>query len=132
MLAAYLLSNVMSFLVNQGMMRLGRRVANQMRRDVFEKLMVLPVSYFDRNQAGDIISRVSYDIDVVTTCLSADLVQILTSLVTVVGSFAMMVWISPPMVLGMCITIPMAIAFTRFMGKRTRPCIPGAAPPTAR
>lgn len=121
MLAAYLLSNVMSFLVNQGMMRLGRRVANQMRRDVFEKLMVLPVSYFDRNQAGDIISRVSYDIDVVTTCLSADLVQILTSLVTVVGSFAMMVWISPPMVLGMCITIPMAVAFTRFMGKRTRP-----------
>ena len=121
MLAAYLLSNVMSFLVNQGMMRLGRRVANQMRRDVFEKLMAMPVSYFDRNQAGDIISRVSYDIDVVTTCLSADLVQILTSLVTVVGSFAMMVWISPPMVLGMCITIPMAIAFTRFMGKRTRP-----------
>ena len=121
MLAAYLLSNVMSFLVNQGMMRLGRRVANQMRRDVFEKLMAMPVSYFDRNQAGDIISRVSYDIDVVTTCLSADLVQILTSLVTVVGSFAMMVWISPPMVLGMCITIPMAVAFTRFMGKRTRP-----------
>lgn len=121
MLAAYLLSNIMSFLVNQGMMRLGRRVANQMRRDVFEKLMAMPVSYFDRNQAGDIISRVSYDIDVVTTCLSADLVQILTSLVTVVGSFAMMVWISPPMVLGMCITIPMAVAFTRFMGKRTRP-----------
>ncbi|HIS94880.1 MAG TPA: ABC transporter ATP-binding protein, partial [Candidatus Ventricola gallistercoris] len=67
MLAAYLISNIVSFAVNLGMMRLGRRVANRMRRDVFAKLMALPVRYFDRNQAGDIISRVSYDIDVVTT-----------------------------------------------------------------
>ncbi len=121
MLGAYLVGNLLSFLVNQGMMRLGRRVARQMRQDVFDKLMALPVSYFDRNQAGDIISRVSYDIDVVTTCLSADLIQILTSVVTVVGSFGMMCMISLPMVTGLCITIPMAIGFTRFMGKRTRP-----------
>lgn len=87
MLIAYVFSNLMSFLVNQAMMRIGRRIANKMRRDVFAKLMALPVSYFDRNQAGDIISRVSYDIDVVTTSISADLVQILTSVVTVVGSF---------------------------------------------
>ena len=121
MLGAYLVGNLLSFLVNQGMMRLGRRVARQMRQDVFDKLMALPVSYFDRNQAGDIISRVSYDIDVVTTCLSADLIQILTSVVTVVGSFGMMCMISLPMVTGLCLTIPMAIGFTRFMGKRTRP-----------
>ena len=121
MLGAYLVGNLLSFLVNQGMMRLGRRVARQMRQDVFDKLMALPVSYFDRNQAGDIISRVSYDIDVVTTCLSADLIQILTSVVTVVGSFGMMCAISLPMVTGLLITIPMAIGFTRFMGKRTRP-----------
>lgn len=121
MLAAYLFSNLMSFLVNQGMMRLGRRIANRMRKDVFNKLMALPVGYFDRNQAGDIISRVSYDIDVVTTSLSADLVQILTSVVTVAGSFLMMCTISLPMVSCLCITLPMAIAFTRYMGKRTRP-----------
>ena len=131
MLAAYLLSNLLSFLVNQAMMRLGRRVANQMRKDVFDKLMKLPVKYFDRNQAGDIISRVSYDIDVVTTCLSADLVQILTSAVTVAGSLFMMLWISPPMVVGLGLTIPMAVAFTRFMGKRTRPSTPSGRPPTA-
>ncbi|PWM20404.1 MAG: ABC transporter [Collinsella tanakaei] len=121
MLAAYLISNLMSFLVNQGMMRLGRRIANRMRKDVFNKLMALPVGYFDRNQAGDIISRVSYDIDVVTTSLSADLVQVLTSVVTVAGSFLMMCAISLPMVSCLCITLPMAIAFTRYMGKRTRP-----------
>ena len=121
MLAAYLISNIMSFLVNQGMMLTGRRVANQMRRDVFNKLMVLPVSYFDRNQAGDIISRVSYDIDVVTTSLSSDLVQIMTSIVTVVGSFLMMCIISPPMTVILFVTVPLAVCFTRYMGKRTRP-----------
>ena len=120
MLAAYLLSNLMSFLVNLGMMRMGRKVANRMRRDVFAKLMAMPVRYFDRNQAGDIISRVSYDIDVVTTSLSADLIQVLTSVVTVAGSFLMMCLISPVMVLCLCVTMPLAILFTRYMGKRTR------------
>ena len=121
MLVAYLISNIVSFAVNLGMMRLGRRVANRMRRDVFAKLMALPVRYFDRNQAGDIISRVSYDIDVVTTSLSADLIQILTSFVTVAGSFVMMCLISPVMVLCLCITLPLSIVFTRYMSRRTRP-----------
>ena len=65
MLVCYVGGSVMSFLVSIGMMRVGRRVARNMRRDVFNKLMTLPVGYFDRNQAGDIISRVSYDVDVV-------------------------------------------------------------------
>ena len=121
MLAAYLLGNIMSFLATQGMMRMGRRVARKMRQDVFDKLMGLPVSYFDRNQAGDIISRVSYDIDVVTTSLSADLIQVLTSVVTVAGSFLMMCFISPPMVLCLCVTLPLAVFFTRYMGQKTRP-----------
>ena len=49
MLAAYIGSNIMNFLVNVGMMRVGRRVAQNMRRDVFAKLMTLPVGYFDKN-----------------------------------------------------------------------------------
>ena len=121
MLIAYAGSNVMNFLVNFGMMRVGRRVAQNMRRDVFDKLMKLPVGYFDRNQAGDIISRVSYDIDVVSTSLSSDVIQILTSTVTVAGSFAMMCIISPPLVLCMLFTIPASILFTRHMSKLTRP-----------
>lgn len=121
MLAAYLASNILSFLVNLGMMRVSRHVAQKMRKDVFDKLMDLPVSYFDRNQAGDIISRVSYDIDVVSTSLSTDVVSILTSIVTVVGSFAMMCYISLPLVTCMLITIPASILYTKYMGKRTRP-----------
>ena len=121
MLGCYVGGNLMGFLVNIGMMRVGRRVARNMRRDVFNKLMTLPVGYFDRHQAGDIISRVSYDIDVVCTSLSTDVIQIITALVTVVGSFVMMCAISLPLVLCMAATIPISIAFTRYMGKKTRP-----------
>ena len=121
MLACYGLGSVMSFLVSIGMMRVGRRVARNMRRDVFNKLMTLPVGYFDRNQAGDIISRVSYDVDVVCTSLSTDVIQIVTSTVTVAGSFAMMCAISVPLVLCMAATIPVSILFTRYMSRKTRP-----------
>ena len=121
MLIAYVSGNILSFFVNIGMMRVGRKVARNMRRDVFNKLMEMPVGYFDQHLAGDIISRVSYDIDVVCTSLSSDVVQILTSFVTVVGSFVMMCIISPPLVLCMVFTIPVSILFTRYMGKRTRP-----------
>ena len=121
MLLVYVGSNILSFLVNIGMMRVGRFVARNLRRDVFNKLMELPVGYFDKHLAGDIISRVSYDIDVVCTSLSSDIVQILTSLVTVIGSFVMMCMISLPLVLCMVFTIPVSILFTRYMGKRTRP-----------
>ncbi|MCR5796231.1 MAG: ABC transporter ATP-binding protein/permease [Solobacterium sp.] len=121
MLLVYVCSNVLSFLVSISMSRIGRRVGQNLRRDVFDKLMKLPVSYFDRNQAGDIISRVSYDIDVVSTSLSTDVIQILTSSITVAGSFIMMCMISIPLVLCMIFTIPVSVWFTRRMGRITRP-----------
>ncbi len=121
MLIVYIGSSLLNFTVNISMMRVGRRVARNMRRDVFNKLMTLPVGYFDRNQAGDIISRVSYDIDVVALSLSTDVIHILTSLVTVIGSFIMMCTISLPLVLCMIFTIPASILFTRSMSKKTRP-----------
>ncbi len=121
MLIAYVASGLLTFFVNIGMMRVSRRVAQKMRGDVFDKLMTLPVGFFDRNQAGDIISRVSYDVDVLGTSLSTDVVQIITSVVTVVGSFLMMCVISLPMVVCMLVTIPMAVLYTSRMGRRTRP-----------
>ena len=121
MLGAYLGSSILAIIVSLGMMRVSRRVAQKMRKDVFDKLMTLPVGYFDRNQAGDIISRVSYDIDVIATSLSTDVVQILTSVVTVVGSFVMMCVKSLPLALCMAVTIPASILYTRYMGRQTRP-----------
>jgi len=121
MLLFYISSSLLSYAISIIMMHVGRWMGRRMRADIFDKLMKLPVGYFDRNQAGDIISRVSYDVDVVTTSISTDLVQILTSVVTVVGSFIMMLTISPPMVLVTLVTIPMAVLRTNLMGKKTRP-----------
>lgn len=121
MLGFYVGSSLLSFFVAIGMMRVGRKVAQNMRRDVFNKLMSLPVSYFDRHQTGDIISRVSYDIDVATLSLSTDVIHIVTSTVTVVGSLVMMCSISLPLVLCMIFTIPLSVLFTRHMSKKTRP-----------
>lgn len=121
MLIIYVGSNLLTFIVSIRMSRIAKKIASNMRRDVFEKLMKLPVSYFDRNQAGDIISRVSYDIDVVSTSLSTDVIQILTSLITVVGSFVIMCTISMPLVLCMIFTIPASILFTKRMSRKTHP-----------
>ena len=121
MLIVYVVGNILNFIVNISMIRISRKIGYQIRQDIFAKLMKLPVRYFDQNQAGDIISRVSYDIDVVTTCIATDVVQVMTSIVTVAGSFIMMCAISPQLVLCMLITIPAAILFTRAMGKITRP-----------
>jgi len=121
MLIVYVLSVLLSFVVNLGMVRLSRRVAEKLRGDVFDKLMRLPVSYFDQHQTGDIISRISYDVDVISTSLGTDIVQIMTSAVTIVGSFLMMCSISLPLVSCMLITIPLSLFYTRRMAKKTRP-----------
>ena len=92
-----------------------------MRQQVFNRLTELPVGYFDTHQTGDIVSRISYDIDTVNASLSNDLVQIAASVITVVGSFLMMVLISPVLVLVFAVTIPMSILFTRYMTRKVRP-----------
>lgn len=121
MLIVYLVSSVMTILINILMTRVSKQIAQNMRRDVFEKLLKLPVEYFDQTQAGDIISRVSYDIDVISTCIATDLTQIMTNIVTVFGSLIMMVIISPVIAVTTIVTVPMAILYTRYMKKTTQP-----------
>lgn len=121
MLGCYLASAVLTILINVIMVYVSKRISQKMRRDIFEKLMKLPVGFFDRNQAGDIISRVSYDVDVIGTCLATDVVQILTSIVTVIGSFVMMLMISPLLSLTVLVTVPLAIFYTAKLRKLTQP-----------
>ncbi len=117
----YLLASLLAYILSRLMIRLSQKVAFQMRKDVFDHLAELPVSFFDRTQTGDIVSRISYDIDTVNASLSNDLLQICTSLITVVGSLAMMLIIAPVLVTVFAVTIPAAILFTRYMTRRVRP-----------
>ena len=121
MLLCYLGSALLGFGISLVMTVVSKRVARRMRQDVFDKLMRLPVGYFDRHQAGDIISRVSYDIDVISTCMATDIVQILSSVVTVVGSLVMMVSISLPLSALTLVTVPVSVIYTVTMRKKTQP-----------
>ena len=121
MLFCYVVSSLITISINIIMMCVSKGIAKGMRKDVFDKLMRMPVGYFDRNQAGDIISRVSYDIDVVSTCLATDVVQILTSFVTVIGSFSMMLYISPILAVVVAVTIPAAVIYVTNIRKITQP-----------
>ena len=117
----FVVSAALSYGLSLLMRSITQKIIRKMRQDVFDKLMTLPVSYFDTHMAGDIISRISYDIDVINTSLSTDVVQILASTVTIVGSFIMMVKISPILVLVMCVTIPASFLYTKKMTGITRP-----------
>ena len=121
MVAFYAVSSLLSYILSILMIQLSQKIVYQMRQQVFNRLTELPVGYFDTHQTGDIVSRISYDIDTVNASLSNDLVQIAASVITVVGSFLMMVVISPVLVLVFAVTIPMSILFTRYMTKKVRP-----------
>ena len=121
MLFFYALSSILSYLLSILMINISRRVVYTMRKEVFDHLLELPVGYFDENQTGDIISRLSYDIDTINTSLSNDLVQILAGSITVIGSFVMMARISPLLLLIYLFTVPMLIVFTRYRVKKVKP-----------
>ncbi len=121
MLFVYLGSSVLTISINILMTRVSKKIAKNLREEVFEKLLKLPVKFFDQNQAGDIISRVSYDIDVISTSISTDVTQIMTSVITVGGSLIMMIVISPVLAATSLITIPIAIGYTVYMKKITQP-----------
>lgn len=121
MLIFYVGSSLLSYALAVLMIYISRRVVYQMRRDVFEHLMELPVEYFDTHQTGDVISRISYDIDTVNTSLSNDLVQILTTVITVTGAIGMMTAISPRLVLTFAVTVPLSMVLTKFITGKTRP-----------
>ena len=121
MVVFYVLSSVFSYILSIIMIWLGKKVACRMRQDVFDHLMSLPVSFFDTTQTGDIINRISYDIDTINASLSTDFVQIFTSVITVAGSLIMMITIAPILVLVFAVTIPISLFFTRYMTKRVKP-----------
>ena len=121
MAVCYASSALLSYCLQRLMIVITRKVIYRMRSDVFNKLTELPVGYFDTHQTGDILSRISYDIDTISTSLSTDVVHLLASVITVVGALAMMLKISPVLVLVFVFTVPLSVFTTKFITTRTRP-----------
>ncbi len=121
MLGVYVLSSVLMYALSSLMIYISQKIVVNMRQDLSNKFLDLPVNYVDKHQIGDMLSRISYDIDTINTSLSTDLVQLFGSFIVVIGAFGMMLWISLPLLTVFFITIPLSILTTSFLTKRTRP-----------
>ncbi len=121
MLVCYVVAAITSYVLSVIMIKMSQKIVYTMRRQLFQKLTTLPVGYFDTHPTGDIISHISYDIDTINGSLSHDLVQIMTSLYTVIGSLIFMWNISKPLITVFIITIPVSLIFTRYRSKKVRP-----------
>ena len=105
---------------NLMMLRSAQSVIYDIRSDVFLHLSRLPLSFFDRTEKGDIMSRVSVDIDNISETISNDVVTLLTGFSTVMGALIMMLAICPLLTLVFVVTIPMMLLTSRTISKRTR------------
>lgn len=110
----------LSAMQNILMLKTAQNVVLDLRHDVFDKLMKLPVSYFDNNTKGNIISIISTDIDNISETISADVITLLTGFVTIVGALGFMLEISPVMTLIFVVTVPMMFISARKISKKAR------------
>ena len=117
----YVASSLMSYIVNVSMIALSRKITYTLRKDMFNHLVILPVSFFDNTTTGDILSRISYDIDTINASLSNDVVQVLSSSVTIAGSLFMMIRLSPRLVLIFTVTIPLALVLASYLTRMVQP-----------
>lgn len=121
MAVCYLLSSVFTYALTYVMTKLSRNITRRMREEVFDKLLSLPVSFYDARLAGDVINRLTYDIDTVNASLSNDIIQIATSVITVFGSLISMLLLSPLLSCVFIVIVPLTILVTVQRSRVMRP-----------
>ena len=105
----YALSAVCSFVQGWNMSTVSQRMCYELRRAIVEKIDRLPMKYFDRNSTGDVLSRLTNDVDTLGQSLNQGLTQLITSTVTLVGVIIMMLTISPLMTLITVVILPVSV-----------------------
>lgn len=117
----YVVSAVLSYLLSVLMINLSQKIVRYMRQEVFDKILSLPVGALDRVQAGDLINRISYDIDTVNASLSNDILQAATGVITVFGALIGMTAASPPLLGVFIITLPISVIIAIRRSRTVRP-----------
>jgi ATP-binding cassette, subfamily B, multidrug efflux pump len=117
---AYVFASLLAWAQAYIMAGVAQRTVYGLRREVEDKLARLPLRYFDSHAHGDLLSRVTNDVDNIATTLQQGLSQLLTSALTVIGVLAMMLWISPLLALISVITIPLSFAVTILIAGRSQ------------
>jgi ATP-binding cassette subfamily B protein len=117
----YVMASVVMYVQAYVLNGVVQRTARRMRSDVEDKLHRLPLSYFDTVPRGELLSRVTNDIDNVQTTMQQTFSQLLNALLTLIGVLAMMFWISPLLAVVALISVPLSIVVTAQIAKRSQP-----------
>ncbi|GHA92288.1 MULTISPECIES: ABC transporter ATP-binding protein [Streptomyces] len=120
-LAVYVLAGLLMLVSTRLSIRVINRVVFQLREDLQTKLARLPLSYFDRQKRGEVLSRATNDIDNISQTMQQTMGQLINSLLTIVGVLIMMFWISPLLALVALLTIPLSVFVAARVGKRSQP-----------
>ncbi|MGC9064666.1 MAG: ABC transporter ATP-binding protein, partial [bacterium] len=99
MISIYLLSSIFTWIQNYFMINIAQRSVLEMRKDLFNKLQVLPLKFFDTRPHGDLMSRLTNDLDNVSNTLTASITQIFSGVITLIGTVVMMLFLSPKLTL---------------------------------
>jgi ATP-binding cassette subfamily B multidrug efflux pump len=117
LIGLYIISCVFSYIQQYLMAGVAQKTVFDMRREVIEKLARLPLKYFDGQSHGDIMSRVSNDIDNISNTLQQSLTQLITAVCTFIGVLVMMLTISPVLTLITVLVLPIAFVVPKLLGK---------------
>ncbi len=118
---AYLLNALFTYIQNILMVNVTQKTMYQLRRRVDEKIKTLPIGYYDRHQLGDILSRVTNDVDTVSNSLQQSVTQLLNSALSLVTILVMMLVISPVLTLVALLTLPLTVLLSSGVIKRSQP-----------
>lgn len=120
LIVLYVCYQVFTYLQSFVMARVAQNVVYSLRQKTEEKLNRIPLSYYDSHAKGDILSRVVNDIDLISTTLQDGMTQALTSVITIIGVFVMMMVMSPLVTIVALCTLPVSIALTAVVAKRSQ------------
>ncbi len=116
----YIFSALFSYIQQYWMASVTQNTVYEMRHEIKQKLTRLPLSYYDRHSHGEVLSRVTNDVDNISTTLQQSLTQMITSAVTLVGVIVMMLTLSPLLTLITVLTIPLSLVVTIFVARRSQ------------
>ncbi|WP_282943504.1 ABC transporter ATP-binding protein [Paenibacillus sp. RC67] len=117
--AAYLTDGVLTFLQSWFMAGVSQRIVGNLRTTLFDKLQKLPLSFFDSRPHGEVMSRLSNDIDNVSNTISQSTTQLMSGTIAIIGSLTMMIILSPILTLATLITVPLVYILGKTITKKT-------------
>ncbi len=117
----YIIGAVATFIQNRIMVSVAQNTSAKIRKDLFNNIQKLPLRYFDTNSSGDLMSRLTNDVDNINMTLSQSVTQFVSGIINIVGMLIAMFMLSPSLSLIGLITTPLMFLITRFIMKKTQP-----------